>query len=328
MQVIFLPSGSGRSRTYRFRPQVFYSAVAGLVLSVSAGGGFLGYTLGQKDEARSAEANIEEQASRDSMERLAALSAGRLGDLKAAVQEQRQMLRESRQSLGDHFDSLGQRLGELQAHVTRINALGQRLTDMASLDPDEFSFENAPAVGGPERTSPWASARDPDLTETLEVMEVAIREKENELQILEALLTDRELHQKQYPQGWPASEGWVSSGFGYRNDPFTGRKSFHDGVDIAARSGSEVRAMAKGVVSFAGERPGYGLVVEINHGNGYETRYAHAKKVTAQVGDHVEKGDPVALVGSTGRSTGSHVHVEVLRNGEPINPHEHLNASS
>jgi murein DD-endopeptidase MepM/ murein hydrolase activator NlpD len=169
--------------------------------------------------------------------------------------------------------------------------------------------------------------RAPELGESLAQLEVALRQKENELSILEALLTDRELHQKQYPQGWPTASGWMSSAYGKRTDPFTGRTAFHEGVDIAARDGSEIRAMAAGVVTFAGNKSGYGLVVEINHGNGFQTRYAHAKKVIAEVGDRVEKGDTVALVGSTGRSTGSHVHFEVIKNGKVVNPHEHLNAS-
>lgn len=323
MQVIFLPHGSGRSFSYRCRIPLVSSLVAGVVLSIGLGGGLLGYHLGQGlDQGSASEGSVPQET----VDRLAAMSAGKLVDLRESVAEQREMLRESRQRLGDHFDSLGQRLGQLQAHVSRLNALGQRLTDMAGLDHEEFSFDTMPAMGGPEKPSPWGIAEQPELARSLEMMETALREKESELRVLEALLNDRELHRRQYPQGWPASGGWISSSYGYRNDPFTGRKSFHEGVDIAARSGSEVLAMAKGVVSFAGEKSGYGLVVEINHGNGYETRYAHAKKILAQTGDQVEKGDPVALVGSTGRSTGSHVHFEVLKHGEPINPHDHLNA--
>jgi murein DD-endopeptidase MepM/ murein hydrolase activator NlpD len=204
-----------------------------------------------------------------------------------------------------------------------LNALGQQLTDMAGLDPDEFSFDSPPAMGGPEHPAPWAGIHEPELSEGMDMIEVSLDKKESELKALEALLTDRELHKMQYPQGWPA-HGWVSSGYGYRTDPFTGSRAFHDGVDIAAPEGTPIHAMAAGVVSFAGHKPGYGLVVEINHGNGYKTRYAHASKLIAKVGERVAKGDTVAMVGSTGRSTGSHLHVEVLKNNEAVNPRKYL----
>lgn len=324
MQVIFLPSVSGQSRTYRCRPLLAVGVIAGVALSLAVGGGVLGYHLGQ-GPAPGPQARAEPVDAQPG-DGVAAMSTAGLREIKAAVGEQRQALREARRRVSDHFDSLGQRLGRLQAHVSRVNALGQRLADMAGLDRGEFSFDTMPGIGGPRNEVPWSMAKGPELTRSIDMMEAALAEKESELRALEALLSDRDLQAKQYPRGWPASSGWISSSYGYRNDPFTGRKSFHEGVDIAARSGSEVLAMAKGVVSFAGEKPGYGLVVEINHGNGYETRYAHAREILAEKGDQVEKGEAVALVGSTGRSTGSHVHFEVRRHGEAVNPHEHLNA--
>lgn len=350
MQVILLPSGSGPRRNFRLRSGLVGAVVGGVLLGLGAGTAYLGYTVGQhttgqatRDTPTAAQApesmalaadirpmrtsfrgaDVNEKVDQPPM-----VNPEQVAALRASLDEQREILRESRRRLSDHVDSLGQRLGRIQAHVSRLNALGQRLTDMAGLDRDEFSFDRMPAVGGPERPGPWDGPQEPELAEVLEIIEIALRDKENELNVLEALLTDRELHQKQHPQGWPTSDGgWLSSAYGSRTDPFTGRKAFHEGVDIAARPGSEIRAMAAGVVSFAGTKNGYGLVVEINHGNGYETRYAHAKELIAKPGDRVDKGDPVALVGSTGRSTGSHVHIEVLQNGEPINPHDHLNAS-
>lgn len=352
MQVIILPNGSGPSRNYRVRLALTGAVVAVVLGAVGAGGAYLGYSAAPNTAAplAVAEANpstataasqppakpdvrpsISARArvvNNSIVDKLAAANAGKVASLRASLDEQRRMLRESRRRLNDHVESLGQRLGRIQAHVSRLNALGQRLTHMAGLDRSEFSFDTLPAVGGPERPVPWEDTRQPEFDESLQLIEIALRDKENELSVLEALLTDQELHQKQYPQGWPTSNGgWLSSAYGSRTDPFTGRKAFHDGVDIAVRSGSEIRAMAAGVVSFAGKKSGYGLIVEINHGNGYETRYAHAKELIAKVGDRVEKGDTVALVGSTGRSTGSHVHIEVLRNGKTVNPHDHLNAS-
>lgn len=338
MQVIFLPNGSGPSRNYRVRVAAVCSAAVGLMLAVGFIGGCLGYLAGgiraapqaATDHALAARERTmpdRDAAIHESYNVPALVTPQELVGLKAEVDLQRKKLRESRQRLGDQLDSLGQRLGRIQAHVSRLNALGQRLTDMAGLDRDEFSFDNPPAMGGPERPAPWGRIHEPELSESLDMIEMALDRKENELQVLEALLTDRALHKKQYPQGWPAQDGWISSGYGYRTDPFTGRRAFHEGVDIAARPGTPIRALADGVVSYAGRKPGYGLVVEINHGNGYQTRYAHARKLIAKVGQRVRKGDTVALVGSTGRSTGSHVHVEVLKNDEAVNPKLYLSAA-
>jgi murein DD-endopeptidase MepM/ murein hydrolase activator NlpD len=341
MQVIFLPSGSGPRRNYRVRVAAVSSLAAGLLLAVASAGGYLGYLVGHGSSGQEAaphttmEHGVAERQRHLLVRDVAAhennslpvISAEKLVSLKTEVDEQRKKLQESRQRLGDQLDSLGQRLGQIQAHVSRLNALGQQLTDMAGLDPDEFSFDKPPAMGGPERPVPWGRIHEPELSESLELIEIALDKKENELQVLEALLTDRELHKKQYPQGWPAQGGWISSGYGYRTDPFTGRRAFHEGVDIAARAGTGIRALADGVVSYAGRKPGYGLVVEINHGNGYQTRYAHARKLIAKVGQRVRKGDTVALVGSTGRSTGAHVHVEVLKNGQAVNPRMYLSAA-
>lgn len=352
MQVIFLPDGTAPRRNFRLRFAFVGAVAAGMLLTMGVGGAYLGYqmardTTGQTSPVAQASrsaappptaADFAVQPPRVVRQRVvnhriaakfAAVSVDKISELRASLNEQRELLRESQRRLGDHFDSLGQRLGRIQAHVSRLNALGQRLTDMAGLDRSEFSFDTVPAVGGPERPVPWERVREPEFDESLQLIEIALKEKENELSILEALLTDRELHEKQYPQGWPtANGGWMSSGYGERTDPFTGRTAFHEGVDIAARQGSEIRAMAAGVVTYAGRKSGYGLLVEINHGNGYETRYAHAKELVAKVGDRVEKGDTVARVGSTGRSTGSHVHIEVIINDQVVNPHEHLNDAS
>jgi murein DD-endopeptidase MepM/ murein hydrolase activator NlpD len=345
MQVIFLPNGSGPRRNYHVRLAFAATAAAGLLLAMGASGAYLGYSIGaanlpdpggaavaaatpERVIAQPANETREQVVNYRIVDKFAAANAEKVAELRIALDEQRRMLEESRRYLSDHIDSLGQRVGQLQAHVSRLNAFGQRLTDMAGLDRSEFSFDTVPAIGGPEHPVPWDGVQEPVFEETLQLLEIALREKENELSVLEALLTDRELREKQYPHGWPTSSGgWLSSAYGHRTDPFTGRQAFHEGVDIAVQAGSEIRAMAAGVVSFSGNKPGYGLVVEINHGNGYETRYAHAKELIAKVGDRVEKGDAVALVGSTGRSTGSHVHIEVLKNGKAINPNDHLNSA-
>jgi murein DD-endopeptidase MepM/ murein hydrolase activator NlpD len=138
---------------------------------------------------------------------------------------------------------------------------------------------------------------------------------------------DRDLQSKQYPKGRPVQDGWISSGFGYRNDPFNGKRAFHSGVDIAAKSGAPIKVVAAGVVTTSKVEPGYGVTVEVNHGKGYSTRYAHVLESKVKAGERVERGDVIATVGSTGRSTGAHLHFEVLRNGESVNPRKYLRAS-
>jgi murein DD-endopeptidase MepM/ murein hydrolase activator NlpD len=137
-------------------------------------------------------------------------------------------------------------------------------------------------------------------------------------------LLDRKLSAAVTPSGWPVQGGWISSGFGVRADPFNGHQSYHEGVDIASSMGSPVLAMGDGVVSHSGEKSGYGLLVEVTHESGLITRYAHASAVLVRVGDRVQKGQPIAQVGTTGRSTGPHLHFEVVRNGTSVSPMRYL----
>jgi murein DD-endopeptidase MepM/ murein hydrolase activator NlpD len=144
--------------------------------------------------------------------------------------------------------------------------------------------------------------------------------REDRLDALEELILDRQLHEDMHPGGRPLADGWISSGFGYRSHPVTGVKEFHRGIDFAGKRGMDVSSVGAGVVTWSGKRWGYGKLVEINHGNGYVTRYAHNKKNLVDIGDTVSKDQLIALLGSTGRSTGPHVHFEVLHKGRVVNP--------
>ncbi len=230
----------------------------------------------------------------------------------------------ARREASAQFDVLAQRLGHLQAHIMRLNALGSRLTRIAGLDRREFDFSTQPALGGPH--TPDANLTVPDLLKSLEQLSADIESRRQRLQALETVMVNRNVIAQGSPLGWPVDGGWVSSGFGQRTDPFTGRVAFHSGVDIAGKRGGAIRSMGIGVVTFVGEKDGYGLTVEVNHGNGEITRYAHAQAILAKVGDRVNKGDPIALVGSSGRSTGPHLHIEVLRNGRMVDPRTYLRA--
>jgi murein DD-endopeptidase MepM/ murein hydrolase activator NlpD len=196
---------------------------------------------------------------------------------------------------------------------------------MADLDTREFNFEADVAQGGPEAAGGNGVL---EVAGSLARLNEDIKASEARLKALETLLLDRRLTDAVTPAGWPADGGYVSSHFGRRADPFTGRIAYHEGVDIAAKIGSNIRAMADGVVSFAGERSQYGLTVEITHARGLMTRYAHTQALLVKVGEKVSRGDPIAQVGSSGRSTGPHLHVEVLQEGRQVNPAKYLRPSS
>lgn len=244
------------------------------------------------------------------------------------VAAQRREIADLRQRMDDNLHALAQRLGQLQAHVTRLNAVGERMTLMAELDTGEFDFDNPPPLGGPEEQTVAGSPPSVDeFRAALDRFSSELDARERQMRVLRDLMVAGELREEVMPSGRPVKSGWVSSGFGVRTDPFTGRRTSHHGIDFAGALGTEVIAVASGVVSVAERRSGYGNVVEINHGNGYVTRYGHNQKLLVSVGERVSKGQLIAKMGSTGRSTGPHVHFEVLRNGRVVNPTSYIHAS-
>jgi murein DD-endopeptidase MepM/ murein hydrolase activator NlpD len=238
----------------------------------------------------------------------------------AQLDAQRAQVQELREQLQEKVDTLASRVGQMNAQVIRLDALGRRLTEMANLDKGEFNFDTVPAQGGPERILDGVAAAAPDLSAMLDGLARQLQDRERQLAVLESLISTRNLSRQIVPGGRPVNQGWISSYFGNRADPFTGRTAFHAGLDFAGKEGSEVVAVASGVVTWSKERFGYGQTVEINHGNGYITRYAHNSNNLVDVGATVQKGDPIALIGSSGRSTGPHLHFEVLKNGRSVNP--------
>ncbi|NOZ10661.1 MAG: M23 family metallopeptidase [Gammaproteobacteria bacterium] len=254
------------------------------------------------------------------------LDADYLARLEQSLVKQRAEINDTKQTADNHLNALALRLGKIQAQVMRINALGQRLTSMAGLTRGEFDFSISPGVGGAEPPAGTPVMQLPSLATSLERLSFQVEQRFQELELLESLLMDHQLQAALKPVGWPVIGGYVSSAFGYRQDPFTGRRASHKGVDIANRRGAPVKALASGVVTHAGKKRGYGMVVEVNHGNGYMTRYAHTSANLVKMGDKIEKGQKIALVGSSGRSTGPHLHFEILHNGRAINPRTYLRA--
>jgi murein DD-endopeptidase MepM/ murein hydrolase activator NlpD len=248
------------------------------------------------------------------------------GDLDEAsawrrtLASQRAEISAARREADERLDALASRVGQMHAHMIRIDALGRRLTEMAGLDKGEFDFDREPPRGGPETLIEGASMTAPHVTDLLDRLAEQLRDREHQLLVLENLISTRNITKQLLPGGRPVAQGWISSYYGTRSDPITGRRAFHKGIDFAGPAGTQVIAVAAGVVTRAGEHKGYGRTVEVNHGNGYVTRYGHNARLLVTVGETVKKGQVIALTGSTGRSTGPHLHFEVLKNGQPINP--------
>lgn len=299
MNVIFLRR-QGKARLLNLARPLTLSVVAALTLLILGGAFALGLQYGLGAHERGVFSDTL-----------------RFGNVLA---EQKKQIADLKQQLQLRVDAIAMRLGEMNAHVIRLDALGRRLTEMADIDSREFNFDVDPPSGGPENDGEGVSAQIPDLTKMLTQLEQRVNLRDSQLAALENVILARELKEEIHPEGRPVTRGFVSSYFGERADPFDGREAFHKGVDFAGAVGDKVVAVAEGVVTWAGERSGFGKLVEINHGDGYITRYAHNQRTLVAVGQMVKRGEAVALMGSTGRSTGPHVHFEVLRNGRQVNP--------
>lgn len=236
------------------------------------------------------------------------------------LSRQREEITDLKRQMRVRAEAIAIQLGDMKAHIIRLDALGQRLTAMAGIKSTEFNFGHDPPQGGPEIDIPGARPDVSDISTMLRSLQGQIDLSGSQLSALENVILSRQLGQEIHPEGRPVSTGYISSGFGQRVDPFTGGEEFHEGIDFAAPEGTRIRAVAAGIVTWAGPRGGYGNMVQIDHGNGYATRYGHAYKILVHVGETVNRGDVLALVGDTGRSTGPHVHFEVLKNGHEVNP--------
>ena len=245
-----------------------------------------------------------------------------------ALEEQSAEIEKTTKEAEQKLAALTLRVAELQARLVRLDALGDRLTSIAKLDSGEFDFSQKPALGGPEMDLTEEAPSFAEFQSNLKALGAQIEDRQEQLVTLETLLANRKILNDVFIAGRPIKKGWMSSRFGRRNDPFTGRVAWHQGVDFAGKEGSDIIAVASGVVTWSGDRYGYGLMVEINHGNGFSTRYAHCKENLVKVGDVVKKGQIVALMGSSGRSTGPHVHFEVFKHGRAVDPSTYIHRAS
>ncbi len=299
MNVIFVGRKSGRVRQLDLRHPLIVGGALVLVLVIVGGAFSIGMGLGSRNRTGNA--------------------IDQLGGWSAELVRERGQIDDVRRVLQEKVNALAMRVGQMNANVIRLDALGQRLTRMAKIDDGEFDFADPPALGGAD-TSDGQPAQIPDLTAMIDDLQTQLSSREQQLGVLENLILTRELNKQVYPEGRPVQDGFISSYFGRRTDPFTGYIAVHKGLDFAGPAGSAVSSVAAGLVTFAGERSGFGQMVEINHGNGLATRYCHNEKLLVKQGDMVSKGQEVALMGSTGHSTGPHLHFEVLKNGTQVDP--------
>lgn len=304
MKVILINSRHGGSRSLelgRWSRALVSLCCLGLPLGLV----MAGYYVGQESELRSMRG-----VALDNLQDELEAQSGEFEELRELAQRRMQAM------------TLG--LAELQARITRLDALGQHLTAMADLEQGEFDFSQPPAVGGPLGGEFNVDFTPEGLGAEMERFEAHLADREQQLEILETLLTNRKLQEERFVSGRPVRKGWISSYFGQRTDPFSGKPAMHQGLDFAGREGSDIVSSAAGVVTWAGHRAGYGNMVEVSHGDGFVTRYAHNKQNLVETGAVVRKGDTIALMGSSGRSTGAHVHYEVYKHGRAVDPSSYI----
>lgn len=240
------------------------------------------------------------------------------------LDDQRRQVEEIKVRAQGSLDALAGKLSLLQGRVMRLDALGVRLAEMAKIEDMDFTDAGQPGMGGSVQPGELESVAVEDVIAALEQLEYKLQDRDEKLTAMESLLINRSLQEMTHPDGGPTARGWLSSIYGYRTDPITGKKEFHEGFDFSGKPGTPITAVATGIVTWSGPLHGYGNLVEISHMGGYVTRYAHNQTNLVTVGDKIEKGEVIAVMGNTGRSTGTHVHFEVLKNGKQVNPKEYF----
>jgi murein DD-endopeptidase MepM/ murein hydrolase activator NlpD len=301
MNVVIFGKGFGKPRQINLSGANAWTAAIALSLIISATGFISGYWYSSITGS--------------------GVSQTAVAELTNELQQQRNNIDTIRHESEDTLDALAIRIAQMNARIIRLDALGRRLTGMADLEDGEFDFDSMPAVGGPEEpVATGSNIAVPEVVDAMRLLDYQLDNREAQLGVLEAVLMHQNLNDRVYPQGRPVGSGWISSYFGKRTDPFTGKLANHTGIDFAGKLGAEVVVVADGVVTWSADRYGYGIMVEVNHGNGYSTRYAHNSENLVKVGDEVKKGQTVALMGETGRATGPNLHFEVVKNGRRVNP--------
>ncbi len=301
MNLIIIKQTKTDTKNYQFTGRSF--AFFGLLIAVSTFSlaGYIGYYIAEQQQPKKYVTKWQDE-----------------------LNEQQKALASLESFSNTRVNVLTNRIGSMQVQLNRINALGSRLLTMANIDSKEFDFNAQVAHGSGPPSNINSKIEITELSDFIGVVEKQFASRELQLSILEELILSKHLESEILPSGQPIKKGWLSSRYGMRTDPFSGKRTMHKGVDFAGKRGSDVLTVASGVVTWAGKRYGYGQLVEINHGNGYVTRYGHNQEIVVKEGDSVLKGSVISKMGSSGRSTGPHVHFEVLKKGRQINPEKFL----
>jgi murein DD-endopeptidase MepM/ murein hydrolase activator NlpD len=298
-------ASSVHKKTSLFRFAKLFSLLL-FIAVVSAGmAGNIGYKLGFKN------ANLPE-------------SDSEIAALRALLVTERENLQQVKDKTEDDLDALAIKLGAMQAKLMRLEAIGERLVTVVDIDIDKEDFKQDPAMGDASDGESGHTHAAVDLLESIDLLDRQLASQDMHLSTLEKALMERGVNEEVVPSGMPV-KGYISSGFGGRIHPISGKYKGHEGVDIPGKVGTKIKAVAGGIVVDSKWVGGYGNMVEVKHADGYTTRYAHNQKNIVKVGEVIEKGDVVALLGNTGRSTGPHVHFEVRKHGNPINPMRFIN---
>ncbi|HBH36735.1 MAG TPA: hypothetical protein DDW45_10545 [Gammaproteobacteria bacterium] len=300
-------SSSIQKKTSFYKLAKFVSLLLFVAMVTAGMAGKIGYQLGYRNASIPAE------------------SESQIASLKEMVSKERESLQQVKVKTENNLDALAIKLGSLQAKLMRLEAIGERLVSVVDVNIDEEVFKAEPAMGSASDGEDGQTQAAVDLLAGIERLSNQLLSQDQQLTTLEKVLAERDVTKEVVPSGMPV-QGYISSGFGGRVHPISGKYKGHKGVDIPGKSGIRIKAVAGGVVVKSGRVSGYGNLVEVKHADGLTTLYGHNKKNIVKKGDIVEKGEALALLGSTGRSTGPHVHFEVRKNGKPVNPMRYINA--
>jgi murein DD-endopeptidase MepM/ murein hydrolase activator NlpD len=263
-----------------------------------------------------------------SSKKLMVVQAETISQWQLELHKQKQEIDSAKLTSTQKLNAMTARLAMLQAHVRRLDAAGERILSISGIDAKEFNFKQSPALGGPnsqETKTLNLTTNNATLNNTFTNVELLLESREQQMMVLESLLMDKHMGVERFISGRPTRAGWLSSFYGKRIDPFNGKPAWHGGIDFAGTEGDFVYSTAAGVVTWVGDRSGYGLLIEISHGDGFVTRYGHNKSAQVKTGDVVSKGQAISTMGNSGRSTVAHVHYEILINGKAQDPLKYVN---
>lgn len=318
MHIIYFDSNNslGRKYTLKISRAIKYFIIF-LLLSIFGLSFFSGYFIGINK-------NLDQKIQKQFVK-----------NWRGELTNQKRLIDSAKADTQIHLDAFTDQVAKLQAHVARLDALGIHLSKLAKIDDALFNFsanlsEQDLHANDSETDSNVVENDNSPSSETIDFfrsfdeLSKNIGLLDNQLNLLQVILKHQKLDSETLVKGKPIVNGYISSYFGYRNHPIKKNRILHKGIDFVNKPGTPILAVASGVVSYASDKGGYGQMIEINHGDGYSTRYAHNSKILVQVGDLINKGDPVAEMGNSGLSTGTHVHFEVWHNGYPENPITYL----